>query len=391
MDPNSVFPYYKLPLEIKALIARHLDIPALIQIGKCDPSLFTVESILTDKIRNTSFEKRFWEERTKKCESFECQEENLPEARVGLGPPPFYELKKYQANGENNKAKIRQLMSLADMMDSLNTDFKETVLHQLAMHVITQFPPHAHEEDIKCRAHCNAGQPVWIDFLYKGTGRGSSVYTNYTIDLDGWNLLVYMGAKMEFRGCSSSPHFIEKKVHPLVWKYTKYYYTKLPRHNLIYKSIISGMELASIYSNIKNTYEPRNTSMPPSIHVETIIIYSLEGAMALFAMLEDEKHLHINFGRVIYDPRSDNIGLEPIMIEWRSPCFRLNHHNNPIEYDFPGEHSQRNPTSNRETIYHLMPDHSWKTFHTYRPRGPSGRTIVADDMGRAGSSYDPTN
>ena len=131
--------------------------------------------------------------------------------------------------------------------------------------------------------------------------------------------------------------------------------------------------------------------MPPSIYVETIIIYSLEGAMALFAMIEDEKRLHINFGRVIYDPRSDNIGLEPIMIEWRSPCFKLNRHNNPIEHDFPGEHSQRSPTSNRETVYHLMPDHFWKTFHTYRPRGPSGRTIVADDMGRAGSSYDPTN
>ena len=69
---------------------------------------------------------------------------------------------------------------------------------------------------------------------------------------------------------------------------------------------MSGLELKKIYSNIKKNSASTNLRAipykPPEVKIETIIIYSLEGAKALFAMIEDP-HITLSFHRAIYDPR----------------------------------------------------------------------------------------
>ena len=71
--------------------------------------------------------------------------------------------------------------------------------------------------------------------------------------------------------------------------------------------MISGSDLKRIYDNVKqNNIHPLYESLFYKPHVkltvETVIIFSLEGAQTLFAMIEDPRVI-LCFKQAIYDPR----------------------------------------------------------------------------------------
>ena len=138
-------------------------------------------------------------------------------------------------------------------------------------------------------------------------GNHSTLTRVYSTTLDGWNLLNYYEAQVEFQSCSGIPHPLEHFYSPIIGFYEdEYLHPEVRGHELVYKCIMSGLELKEIYSNIKknsaSTILRAIPYKPPEVKIETIIIYSLEGAKALFAMMEDPC-VTLSFHRAIYDPR----------------------------------------------------------------------------------------
>ena len=140
------------------------------------------------------------------------------------------------------------------------------------------------------------------------------------------------------------------------------------------------MELKIMYSNIKKIYASLKALAlfkPPMINAQTVIIYSLKGAMAFYAILEDKCRLSLSFKRVIYDPRGgqpENRGVSSTLIDWEMPSFML--YRTKYQPDgFPAQDPEV-----IQTVFHLMKDYTWKPFKTYSQKGPSRRIIVTEDL-----------
>ena len=77
--------------------------------------------------------------------------------------------------------------------------------------------------------------------------------------------------------------------------------------------MISGQELKEIYDNIKR-HHPNNlneilyTRTRIELTINTVIVYSLEGAQVFFAMQEDPRVI-LRYKQAIYDPRQGQIGI----------------------------------------------------------------------------------
>ena len=101
--------------------------------------------------------------------------------------------------------------------------------------------------------------------------------------------------------------------------------------------------------------------------VETIILFSLEGAQTLFAMIEDPRVI-LSFNQAIYDPRQGQTGItapHPSPIFWGDINFTL-------------PRTIQNPsclhTETVWTIYHLDRSYTWKKTDTYTTQGFRGRS-----------------
>ena len=136
----------------------------------------------------------------------------------------------------------------------------------------------------------------------------------YCTSLDGWNLLSYSNVQVEFKECIGFPHPLEHAYNPIIGYFDgEYRYPKVSGHNLTYRSIISGQDLKGIYDNIKRNHPtPPNGPLFCQLYVEltvnTVIIYSLEGAQAFFAMKEDPRVI-LRYKQAIYDPRRGQTGI----------------------------------------------------------------------------------
>ena len=101
--------------------------------------------------------------------------------------------------------------------------------------------------------------------------------------------------------------------------------------------------------------------------VNTIIIYSLEGAQAFFAMKEDPRVI-LRFKQAIYDPRQGQTGItapSPSLIFWGDRNFIL-----PRTIQDPSCVQARTIW----TIYHLDQNLTWKKTNTIFTLGFSGNS-----------------
>ena len=132
---------------------------------------------------------------------------------------------------------------------------------------------------------------------------------------------------------------------------------------------MSGLDLKGIYDNIKkNSTPPTFRTVPyksPVVKIETIIIFSLEGAKALFAMMEDPCII-FSLNRAIYDPRQGQTGIttpRPSPIYWGDINFTLTH-----TIQNPSCHHARTVW----TMYHLYQNYTWKKVKSYTTQGLGG-------------------
>ena len=189
--------------------------------------------------------------------------------------------------------------------------------------------------------------------------------------LDGWNLLSYSNVQVEFKECIGFPHPLEHAYNPIIGYFDgEYRYPKVSGHNLTYRSIISGSDLKGIYDNVKRNYTillngPLFCQPYVELTVDTVIIYSLEGAQAFFAMQEDPRVI-LRFKQAIYDPRQGQIGItapSPSPIFWGDRNFIL-----PRTIQDPSCVQARTIW----TIYHLNQSLTWKKTNTIITLGFSG-------------------
>ena len=107
--------------------------------------------------------------------------------------------------------------------------------------------------------------------------------------------------------------------------------------------------------------------------VETIIIFSLEGAQTLFAMIEDP-HVILCFIQAIYDPRQGQTGItapRPSPIYWEDTNFTLTR-----TIQNPSCHHARTVW----TMYHLYRDYTWEKVKTYTTQGLGGGSRTRLEM-----------
>ena len=103
------------------------------------------------------------------------------------------------------------------------------------------------------------------------------------------------------------------------------------------------------------------------LKIETIIIFSLEGAKTLFAMIEDPRVI-LSFNQAIYDPRQGQTGIttpRPSPIYWGDINFTLTR-----TIQNPSCHHARTVW----TIYHLEQSYAWKRVKSYTTQGFGGRS-----------------
>ena len=396
MEPTySQNSYWGLTFELRRMIAQQLDVSSLIQLGRVDKDILSEESTFTNRLRSNIFKNTFRREEPKHCETTRVWQVEIVPA-----PPPFPNHEDYQAVLEYNKTKVRELMDLAGEMSSLNPDFKGELLHHLASFIMKEFPSPKRKKDDPC-AICNSGQTIIIKLLYRGTGSYSSRIKICYTTLDGWNLLKHIEARVEFLKGFDSPHPIERTVPPMVRVFGTwdcYKYPKIPGHELMYKNIISGLELEVIYNNVKWQYDQSSRTPdsdsdsdssgtpfhePFTIDVQTVIIYTLEGAKAFFTILED-RCLLLSFKYAIYDPRPPRNSFYPrsfpSLITEDSTCltlYRTVHSTEPPEND----------SGVIRTVYRLLADLTWKKIQPGEeiPTPPfinpgKGRTIITEDL-----------
>ena len=116
---------------------------------------------------------------------------------------------------------------------------------------------------------CNRGQPPQVSFIYTAAGFFSDITLLSTTDLDGWNILTHLEAKVEFKSCNYDQHPLESAV-PILYNTGFYpHFHRIKGHTLLYRSVISGLVLQSIYANIRKTHspagKPAETSKLPKI------------------------------------------------------------------------------------------------------------------------------
>ena len=329
MEPVPGANYSCLPLEIRETITQYLDIESLIALGENDPQLFYKPQIFTNRLKYTILKKTFSRDEPRLCAASKYVTMDF---MTGAGPGPYLSKTEYEAIFEYNRNIITKLLDLVSAMCSANPLLRGDLHLQLAMFVMHSFPPYtkplgsyrygpATDSNNSCSL-CDSEQPVNITFIYKGIGEHCNLSKVCNTTLDGWNLLTYYGARVEFRSCTGIPHPIERILpqatnHPIY----KYIYPKVRGHELVYKCIMSGVEIEQIYSNVKRSYATTNPLIlprDPVIDIETVILYSFEGAMAFFAALEDPR-IFLTFKRVVYDSRQGQKGIierRPYQIDW---------------------------------------------------------------------------
>ena len=270
--------------------------------------------------------------------------------------------------------------------------FLKGELHlQLALFIINCYPPYWRPQggyiiNNESCSLCNSEQAVNITFLYNGIGTHSTQTGVYCTTLDGWNLLNYSNAQVEFRNCSGIPQPLEHADNPIIGFFEdEYLHPEVQGHELIYKCIMSGLDLKGIYDNIKkNSTRPIFRAVPNKppvgLKIETIIIFSLEGAKTLFAMIEDPCVI-LSFNQAIYDPRQGQTGIttpRPSPIFWGDINFTLTR-------------TIQNPSCLHArtlwTIYHLDQSYTWKRVKSYTTQGFGGRSCTTLEVMALGDTH----
>ena len=361
--------YSSLPLEIRETISQYLDIKSLLALGGCDPQILKRTCIFTNQLSRTTLKKTFNREYPKQCTAATTVTVDWV-----ANPPPFLCQTDYESALRHNQEVIKSLLELISSMCAVKPFLKGELYSQLALFIINCYPPYKKPRYVinneSCTL-CSTEQAVNITFLYKGIV--------YCTTLDGWNLLNYSNVQVEFRDCVGISHPLEHAYKPIIGFFEgEYRYLKVPGHELIYRSIISGSDLKGIYDNInKNNARPIFRSIfskpPVELTVETIIIFSLEGAQTLFAMIEDPRGI-LSFNQAIYDPRQGQTGItapRPSPIFWGDINFTL-------------PRTIQNPSCLHAetvwTIYHLDRSYTWKKTDTYTTQGFRGRSRTGLDV-----------
>ena len=369
--------YSGLPLEIRETISQYLDIKSLIALGDCDPEI--LKRTFTNRLSRTTLKKTLLSELSELCTPT-----TTPIVTWGSNPPPFPTQTVYESAREHNQEVIGGFLELIDSIHAVmyteNPFLKKDLYTKLIQFIIDCHPPHEDPQyevpyfyDIIPRpitnedscTLCSTEQAVNIEFSYKNMV--------YCTSLDGWNLLSYSNVQVEFKECIGFPHPLEHAYNPIMGYFDgEYRYPKVSGHNLTYRSIISGQDLKGIYDNIKRNHPPPlNESLFSQPYVEltvnTIIIYSLEGAQAFFAMKEDPRVI-LRFKQAIYDPRQGQTGItapSPSPIFWGERSFIL-----PRTIQDPSCVQARTIW----TIYHLDQNLTWKKVNTTFTLGISGNS-----------------
>ena len=367
--------YSGLPLEIRETISQYLDIKSLIALGDCDPEI--LRRTFTNRLSRTTFKKTFLSELSEQCTST-----TTPIVTWVANPPPFPCQTVYESVRRHNQEVIKSLLELIDSIHAAmyteNPFLKRELYTQLVLFIINCHPPHEDPQydvpyfyDILPRlitnqescTLCSTEQAVNIEFFYKNMV--------YCTTLDGWNLLSYSNVQVEFKKCIGFPHPLEHAYKPIIGYFDgEYRYPKVSGHKLTYRSIISGSDLKGIYDNVKRNYTilvngPLFCQPYVELTVGTVIIYSLEGAQAFFAMQEDPRVI-LRFKQAIYDPRQGQIGItapSPSPIFWGDRNFIL-----PRTIQDPSCLQAKTIW----TIYHLDQSLTWKKTNTIVTLGFSG-------------------
>ena len=370
--------YIDLPLELRETISQYLDIKTLIALGACDP--YILKRTFTNRLLHTTFKKTHLSETTELC-TFTTS----PIVTWTSDTPPFPTQTKYDSAHKYNQEVIRDLLELINNIHVANYTqepfLRKDILAQLIQFIIERHPPYESPhgwtkydfynnmaemiyKNNSCTL-CSPEQAVNIEFIYNNR--------TYCTSLDGWNLLCYSNAQVEFKECKGFPHPLEHAYNPIIGYFDgEYQFPKVSGHNLTYRSMISGRDLKEIYDNIKRNHPTRlNESILFHPHVEltvnTIIVYSLEGAQAFFAMKEDPRVI-LRCKQAIYDPRQGQTGItapSPSPIFWGEKNFTL-----PRVIQDPS----RDQAETIWTIYHLDRNLIWKKIDKIHTLGNYGNT-----------------
>ena len=392
MEQEMQTTYWGLPQDLKIQISRYLDLDTLLALSTCDPGILTVPALFASRIKDVRFKRTFTDlPRDPDCSGDPVM--IVERFSSLLGYPPFLTKDEYLEAFNHNKIKIDQLMNLVEEIGSQDPFLKKPLLHQLALRIMQAFSNHG-AENTACTL-CYQDRQAHVCFQYRGVTlcytdplEGTSnnmrleatpIYLDKCINIDGWNLLVYLNMEVTLKSCNIMPHPVELAHSPMTWGEHSYHYPSVEDHELMYKGVISGMELKSMYLNIKRKYislDPTASHSTPHIDAHTIILYTLEGAMAFFAALEHKTLLSLSFQNVIHDPRGQTSvrsreSRDPKLVQWFKPVFYISRTKQI--------YTEHRTVRNFRKVYHLMADYSWKIFHTHDPRGPSGRIIISDE------------
>ena len=143
-------------------------------------------------------------------------------------PPPFLCQTDYESVFKYNQDAINNLLDLVSSMCSANPFLKGELHLQLALFVVNCYqryrkPQGEYIIDDKSCSLCNSEQTVNITFLYKGMGNHSTLTRVYSTTLDGWNLLNYYEAQVEFQSFSGIPYPLKHFYSPIIGFYEDEY------------------------------------------------------------------------------------------------------------------------------------------------------------------------
>ena len=375
--------YIDLPLELRETISQYLDIRTLIALGACDP--YILRGTFTKRLLHTTFKKTHLSETTELCTFI-----TSPTVTWTPDTPPFPTQTKYNSAYNYNQEVIGDLLELINNIHVANYTqepfLRKNILAQLIQFIIERHPPYESPhgwtkydfynnmaemiyKNNSCTL-CSPEQAVNIEFIYNNM--------TYCTSLDGWNLLCYSNAQVEFKECKGFPHPLELAYNPIIGYFDgEYRFPKVTGHNLVYRSMISGRELKEIYDNIKRHHPIIATPAQLNeiiysrkrieLTINTVIIYSLEGAQVFFAMKEDPRVI-LRYKQAIYDPRQGQIG---ITAPCPTPIF-LN------EKTFTLQRVLQDPSCKQAktiwTVYHLTQNLIWKRIDKIHTPGNYGNT-----------------
>ena len=378
MANRPTIEYSELPLEIRETISQYLDIKSLIALGAYDPNI--LKRSFTNRLSRTTFKKTHLSEPSELCTST-----TSPIVTWISDAPPFPTQTSYESANKHNQEVIGNLLELINSIHAaIYTEdpfLKKNLYTQLVQFIIDCHPPYESPhgwtkydfyntmaemiyKNNSCTL-CSPEQAVNIEFTYKNT--------TYCTSLDGWNLLSYSNAQVKFKECKGYPHPLEYAYSPIIGSFDgEYRFPKVSGHNLTYRSMISGRDLKEIYDNIKRNHPTRLNEailFHPKVEltVNTIIVYSLEGAQAFFAMKEDPRVI-LRCKQAIYDPRRGQTGItapSPSPIFWGEKNFTL-----PRVIQDPS----RDQAETIWTVYHLDQNLIWKKVNKILTSGNCGNT-----------------